>query len=406
MPATMGVTDVDASELVTATVRECRAGNTILVLGPPGIGKTTIMRGVGKILGLPVEEMIGSNYGEVDVSGFPVIVDGVIKRVPFPILRRAIREPILLVIDEFTGIPRSLEPVMMRLVLERRLEDDYLHAGTRIAILANDPEHVGSGTPLSAAMVGRAGIFRFRPTVSQVSGYFKKLADGEDDVYLSAAFGDFARLVSKHPTLLAFDPPSETVNGSMSPWASPRQWEKGMRVLAECYRDHADDADVAAAAHRAATAAYRAATDDKAKAKAQSQVDAAVAAVGAARRLTRVCLAGHVGAVAAQAYLSLRELESVFPSPEEIADDPLTAKIPADLGYQLAAMAMIEVVTKLDVWAAWIYASRFDGEIKGLMGRMLVKAGQGKATSKWLVQGKQAQLKLLAAVGQAARRGQ
>ena len=368
------------------------------MIGDPGVGKTTIVEiKVSAEVGLIPEVMVLSNYDETTLVGFPIPDGkGSIKRTPFPVLQRAMDNPRLLILDEFVGIPRSMEPVCLRLALERRLEEQRMHKHTPIVLLSNDPEQVGAGSPLSAAMVGRLGIYRYSPVIqTELSGYFNGLCEtvvpdagaidaqrkerfetfaairdlGNACPYRQAAFKLFAKLVAKTPTLVTLSPPTDTVNGSMVPWASPRQWEMACRVYARCM--------------------------------AAGMVDAN----GKPSRLVRIMVEAHVGSAATSAFFALRELQGVFPEPEEIANNPKTAKIPDDEGLQLAGMGIVEKVAQLDAWAAWIYVARFDGEIRLLMARALGNR-RGKPGTKHMTEGMKVYATLLPAINKALARGQ
>jgi MoxR-like ATPase len=370
------------SQTVEAACACVRASKVPMILGAPGVGKTSIVPTIAKAVGLDYEVMILSNYEAVDIGGLPVPDNGKVKRHLFGPLLRACEEPILLALDEFTTTPASVQGPALRLVLERVAGDRKLHPGTRIIALANPPEYAPGGVELTAAMINRVVYLSTEPTDREIEIYFAggewAMDDGGNPVQIATPTTDMehaaARVLSHEAwqiaaaqersdwanvykfvsTLIQKRPPQSSVDAG-DPWASPRAWQTAL----DCY----------AALGRSFTAGVSSKLD--AGAKTMPQTDDLVGLA---------VMSGAVGPHAAAEYLAIRHARLVLPSADQVIADPNKAHVPEERAQQISALGLVSRVAERESAPAWIYVGRLAPEIAAVASKVLLgKRWVGKA---------------------------
>jgi hypothetical protein len=241
-------------------------------------------------------------------------------------------------------------------VYERWAGDKKLHPGTRIIAASNPPDQAAGGWELSMPLLGRLTQIKVMPTVGEVQDYLFNL--GEHDSPERAMAVDLAATLFMSPDLIQFDPPQQANVGL--PWASPRSWERAIKVCSAALKDNIHD---------------------------QGDVFHAL-------------MAGNVGEDQAMAYLAIRKVRDSLPSMEQIKKDPTDAKLPVNVDAGVAALGVIAQVAISHPNAAWAYASRLSGEAKVAA---LNTVGKFKLNSKdnFYKEAQQAQKELLKNMGKA-----
>ncbi len=321
---------------------------SILLEGPPGVGKTSLVRAVGRSLGLPVYDLIGSNLDPTDVAGLPYKDGDGVARALYPEIAACVRAPGILFLDELTAAPPSVRAALLRVLLERNAGGTPLHPDSRVIAACNPPEHAPNATELDAANLNRVSRIRYAPSVGEIGTYFASVSDPDWAVESQ----DFAATLAADPTLVSIDPPAASIEGG-APWGSPRAWELGLRVWSA---DGSQDDETGFA-----------------------------------------LLAGCVGPHAATALLAIRRLRAHLPTSDKIQADPSGALVPDQVDHQIAALGLLARVARDDSSAAWVYAERLRPEIGAALAQILtalpptkVQAFRGAAA--------QAQVKLLARI--------
>ena len=322
-----------------------KAHVSALLEGPPGVGKTSIIRELGKLLSLPVHILIGSNCDPVDIAGLPWIDQGKLLRALYPEIQACIDAPGILFLDELTTVPPSVQAPLMRVFLEHNCGGVSLHRDTVIFAACNPPEHAPNAVELSAATVNRIGRYPFCPTLDEVKGWFSSRPEK-----WGVEGRDFAATLEAEPGLVQFEPPQASIDAGAS-WGSPRAWELGLRAFAE----HGKDDD-----------------------------------------LGLEILSGFTGPDQALAYLAIKRMRTHLPSISTIQGDPASAPVPANRSHQIAALGLLARVADTDAWAAWVYAARLEPEIGAACGRVLLN--RQPQASRHSQAGKASQIKLLASV--------
>lgn len=111
----------------------------LMIWGPPGIGKSAIIRQVGDSHDLPVVDIRLSQLEPSDLRGIPFREDGLVNWAIPSMLPDATRhgERGLLFLDELTSALPSVAAAAYQLILDRRLGDYRLPAGWLLAAAGN-----------------------------------------------------------------------------------------------------------------------------------------------------------------------------------------------------------------------------------------------------------------------------
>ena len=102
----------------------------VLLWGAPGTGKTSAIRAMAEVMGLPCETVIASIREPSDFAGLPIVVGGEVRFAP-PAWARRLAEAGrgLLFLDELSTAPPAVQAALLRVVLERAVGDLTLPRG-------------------------------------------------------------------------------------------------------------------------------------------------------------------------------------------------------------------------------------------------------------------------------------
>jgi len=307
---------VETRSVIRASIRTKQA---LQILGPPGIGKSSVVVDEGRRLGLPTDVISCGLLDPVDVGGIPV-VDRSRRRVlrhPLGPVRAACERPGVLFLDEFNLGSPAVQAACMRGVLERVFGDDRLHPGSAVILAANPPEQAAGSFQITAPMLNRLVVIQMMPTPGEIRDYFETL--GKTDSTLRRLGAQFVELLEHKPGLLELEPPEDT---DARPWGSPRAWERALRMLEDLQMSGDDTGG----------------------------------------RSLLAALAGCVGMRGAHAALNHLGRNWKTPPVREITRDPENALVPDAEEGAAAVLGLLHEVAKTDPCAAWIYAARLTGE--------------------------------------------
>lgn len=133
------------------------ADRTPFVWGPPGIGKSALVREAAEILDLPCVTLLGTQIAPEDLIGVPrVRAEGGRFATEFCPPRAILRsEPYLLFIDELNSAVPDVQKAFYSLILDRRLGDYVLPEGSRVAAAGNRAEDRALVRPMATALANR-----------------------------------------------------------------------------------------------------------------------------------------------------------------------------------------------------------------------------------------------------------
>lgn len=137
---------------------------SVLVRGDHGIGKSEVIHQIGKLLGMTVIDRRLSQMSEGDVIGLPKLDDGVTKFMPVEFIKMACEKPVLLFLDEVNRASQEVQQAVFQLVLDRELNGNKLHPGTRVFAAVNT-SFVYQVNEMDPALLDRFFVVDLRPSV-------------------------------------------------------------------------------------------------------------------------------------------------------------------------------------------------------------------------------------------------
>lgn len=188
---------------------------SVLVRGPHGIGKSETVHQIAEAFGLELIDRRMSQMTEGDVIGLPKLEDGCTKFLPAEFILRACQRPVLLFLDEINRATQEVMQACFQLCLDRELNGNRLHPGTRIfaAVNASAAYQVNEMDP---AFLDRFFVVDLAPTAQDFFAHAEGVGkDGNTRLDV-----DLIRFLKERETRL--DPATNVNPGSVQP--SRRSW--------------------------------------------------------------------------------------------------------------------------------------------------------------------------------------
>src|SRR4051812_670775 len=157
-PARETLTLSQAKQLIAALAHE----QSVLLLSPPGVGKSELVHQAAAEHGLPVRSLLGTQIAPEDVSGVPRLVGQRTVFCPPRLLLPEDNRPFCLFLDELPAAHAEVQKAFYSLLLERRLGEHHLPPGTWVVAAGNFSEDRTLVRPLSSALVNRLFIVPIR----------------------------------------------------------------------------------------------------------------------------------------------------------------------------------------------------------------------------------------------------
>jgi len=155
------------SETVTLSeakslIRVLAHQQSLLLLSPPGVGKSDSVAQAAREAGLECRSLLGTQIAPEDVSGIPRIVGERSVFCPPRILLPENPKPFCLFLDELPACAPDIQKAFYSLLLERRIGEHFLPKGTWVVAAGNRAEDRALVRSLSSALVNRVTLLQVR----------------------------------------------------------------------------------------------------------------------------------------------------------------------------------------------------------------------------------------------------
>lgn len=158
----------DVATTVTVIDACGRAGVPVLLLSDPGMGKSSLVRGIAATEQVACETVLGSIREPADLAGLPhLTADGVELAAPGWARRLHAAQVGYLLLDELTTCPPAVQAAMLAVALDRMVGDLPLPAGVRVIAGATPPDRAADGWELSPPLANRFCHVEFTLTVTE-----------------------------------------------------------------------------------------------------------------------------------------------------------------------------------------------------------------------------------------------
>jgi ATPase family associated with various cellular activities (AAA) len=241
----------DLATTVTVIDACGRARVPVLLLSDPGMGKTSLIRGLAKSQDVLCKTVLGSIREPADIAGLPVAstTGDDVNLIP-PGWAKALKEAGAgyLLLDELTTCPPSVQSAMLAVTLDRMVGDLELPGEVAIVAGANPPDRAADGWELAAPLANRLCHLPYEPTVDEwlegiTTGWAAppgSRAIAADATRRALQRAMVAAFIRHRPDLLHVFPTNSAA--AAGPWPSRRTWT----MLADSVA-HVAERDTAAA---------------------------------------------------------------------------------------------------------------------------------------------------------------
>lgn len=150
-----------------ALIQALAHAQSILLLSPPGLGKSDIVREAAAEFGLPCHSLLGTQLAPEDISGIPKIVGERSVFCPPRTLLPETPEPFCLFLDELPACTPDVQKALSPLLLERRLGEHALPPGSWVVAAGSRLEDRALVRALSSALINRVFLLQVRVDVDE-----------------------------------------------------------------------------------------------------------------------------------------------------------------------------------------------------------------------------------------------
>ena len=233
-----GFSVADLATAVTVLDANGRAGVPSLLISGPGMGKSSLVRGLAASDGVLCETVLGSLREPADFAGLPVVREhGVTLEAPDWAKRIHAEGGGYLFLDELTTSPPAVQAAMLAVALDLKVGDLQLPKGTRVIAGANPPDCAAGGYELEAPLANRFCHVEFTPSVDEwldgmATGWATPPASravATDEQRVALVRSSITGYVQRNPEALDAFPSSAAQTGGA--WPSRRTWAMLAAVL-------------------------------------------------------------------------------------------------------------------------------------------------------------------------------
>ena len=202
------------SQMITNHVR-----HAVMIWGPPGVGKSSIVSTVARTTDLDVIDVRLSQLAPTDLRGLPVPADGVSRWFPPEFLPREGNG--ILFLDELNMAAPTMQGVAQQLILDRRVGSYTLPDGWFVWAAGNRKEDRASVFEMPAPLANRFVHVEVEPDL----GSFRKWA-------MTPSTSGVLPIDERITAFLAFRPQLlHSIDPKRPAWPSPRSWEMASSLL-------------------------------------------------------------------------------------------------------------------------------------------------------------------------------
>lgn len=294
----------------------------VVLWGPPGQGKTSVVRDLAKSSGRHLEILLASIREPQDFGGLPTVSESTMSLIPPGWATRLAADGNgILFIDEVNTAPPAVQAALLRVCLDKVAGDCELGQQTSVIAAANPPEQAADGWDLAPALANRFCHIEWSlPTDVVRDGLAGNWPSYQIPTVPLESVGDVisqerilvAGFLSSRPDLTTALPKQASEQGRAFP--TPRSWEMAADLSAWCE------------------------------------------ALKLGESVRRVLVRGTVGQGAAVEYLTYRD-NMDLPNPNDVLANPESFPLPTrtDLIYVIGAGALAIVRAKMtnENWAAF-----------------------------------------------------
>src|SRR3954466_9133886 len=141
-----------------AVIRTMAHRQSLLLLSPPGVGKSDVVRQAAAAAGLECRSLLGTQIAPEDVSGVPRIIGERSVFCPPRVLLPENAGKFCLFLDELPACAPDVQKAFYSLLLERRIGEYLLPPGTWVVAAGNRAEDKALVRTISSALVNRVLI--------------------------------------------------------------------------------------------------------------------------------------------------------------------------------------------------------------------------------------------------------
>lgn len=226
-------------DVMTVLLAAGRAQIATCLWGPPGVGKSSLVRALAASEEAPCEVVVGALREPTDFAGLPVLTGDTYRLAPPAWAVNLANEGRgWLLLDELTTAPPAVQAGMLGVVLDRRVGDLDLPAGVQIVTAANPPEQAAGGWELAPPMANRLLHIDYNPTPDAwvrgiVSGFpltVPRWVGQPNTIAQRIMRASVAAFIRTRPGLLDAYPTDPVQQGRA--WPSRRTWTMTADVLA------------------------------------------------------------------------------------------------------------------------------------------------------------------------------
>lgn len=220
-----------------------RSQRPILVMGPPGLGKTAIMMQIASELGIGFVSYTMTHHTRQSAIGLPMIEAGCYGGKEIPVTRYTMSEIVasvhdaieeqgadtgILFIDEINCVSDTLAPAMLDLLQNKKFGPHRIPDGWVLVAAGNPPEYNSSAREMDIATLDRVRLISVEPDAEVWLNYARGSGIHGSIIYY---------LQIKPQNLLRIE---RSPSGPM--FVSPRGWED-LSVMMESYASMGVDVD-------------------------------------------------------------------------------------------------------------------------------------------------------------------